>query len=237
MTSNEASIPGVLANRLAAELPAQGAFGWNRVKWGPVVHDVPDAEDALRTLPDRLDRTVVRDVVQGNLTTDRALGALVPVLIWGGPGGFGPFRARKILTGVNTRANIDAVVDDTIRDRLIKGAEAVRRSGPAEGFRVMNNEGKVKHLGGSFFTKWLAFTSMGGAIDGAEVAPILDKRVRDWIAKHTSGPGQIDLSTNSTRDYIRYLELLDSWGKPYERTRTQVELAIFDLTRDRPSEV
>lgn len=101
----------------------------------------------------------------------------------------------------------------------------------------MNNEGKIKHLGGAFFTKWLAFSSMTGMVDGPEVAPILDKRVRDWIADHTTEYGGVSLSTTSSRDYNRYLDLLESWGAPFGRTRAQIELAIFELTRDRPAEV
>ncbi|USQ79698.1 hypothetical protein NF556_19250 [Ornithinimicrobium faecis] len=230
-------IPDVLASRLAQELPAQKSFSWNRAKWVPQVRDVPDAETVLKDLPERLDREIVRDVVQANRSRDRVLGALVPVLIWGGPGGYGPFRARSILTGVRTRANIDAAVDDSIRDKLLAGAERVRESGAAEAFQFMNNEGKVKYLGGAFFTKWLAFSSMVRSVDGPQVAPILDKRVRDWIADNTSVGGErVSLSTTSSRDYQRYLELIDAWGRPSGRTRSQVELAIFDLTRDRPAE-
>lgn len=228
--------PEVLATRLSEVMPAQGSFLWNRDKWMPVVQDAPDAEVVLQTLPERLDRQTVRDVVQKNLSLDRVLGALVPVLIWGGPGGYGPFRARTILTGVRTRENAVAAIDDTVRGRLLAGATRVRESGAAEAFRFMNNEGKIKYLGGAFFSKWLAFSSMVGSIDGPEVAPILDKRVRDWIADHTTADGRVELSTTSSHDYRRYLSLLDAWGAPYGRTRAQVELAIFELTRDRPAE-
>ncbi|WP_369699729.1 hypothetical protein [Nesterenkonia sp. Act20] len=150
-------IPDVLATRLSEDLPAQAAFPWNRAKWEAEIHDVSDAGSVLRTLPDRLDRETVRGAVQANLSRDRVLGAFVPVLIWGGPGGYGPFRARRILTGVATRGNTSAVVDDSIRDRLLSGAERARQAGAAEGFRFMNNEGKINYLGGAFFTKWLAF--------------------------------------------------------------------------------
>ncbi|WP_218221868.1 hypothetical protein [Nesterenkonia sp. Act20] len=78
---------------------------------------------------------------------------------------------------------------------------------------------------------------MTSAVDGPEVAPILDKRVRDWIANHTADDDHVSLSTTSSHDYLRYLELLDAWGSPLGRTRAQVELAIFELTRDRPVEV
>ena len=76
---------------------------------------------------------------------------------------------------------------------------------------------------------------MSNSIDGKNVAPILDKRVRDWIFQNTKGTDQISLRTTSTTHYQRYLNLLDAWGEPYGRSRAQVELAIFDLTRDRPA--
>lgn len=234
--TTEPQLPGVLATRLAEKIPPQRAFAWNRDKWRPVVRGATDAETVLETLPDELDRQVVRDVVQANLSLDRVLGAFVPVLIWGGPGGFGPFRARSILTGVRTRANADAPVDEAIRERLLEGSKRIRKPGAAEAFQFMNNDGKIKYLGGAFFSKWLSFSSMVGTVDGDEVAPILDKRVRDWISHHTSDGERVNLNPRSTRDYLRYLELLDAWGAPSERTKAQVELAIFELTRDRPAD-
>lgn len=226
--------PASLVARLAEPVPIQRGFAWNRASWLPVVRDVPDAVEALELLPDLLDRATVREVVQDNLAPSRILAAFIPVLIWGGPGGYGPFRARSILTGVRRRGNVNAPLAPEVRGRLHAGAVAVQESGAAEAFRLMNNEGKVKYLGGAFFTKWIAFNSMVDSIDGAEVAPILDKRVRDWIETNTAADGPVSLSTQSSHDYARYLRVLDSWGTPLGRTRAQVELAIFELTRDRP---
>lgn len=233
MTTVESAIPAALATRLSAEQSAQKAFSWNRVKWESIVSDIPDAANVLQSLPAELDRDIVRDAVQGNLVRERVLGALTPVLIWGGPGGYGPYRARRILTAGTNIAGGAAETD--IRERLIKAGEIVQGGNPVEAFRFMNNDGKIKHLGPAFFTKWLAFSSMSDSIDGKNVAPILDKRVRDWIFQNTKGTDQINLRTTSTAHYQRYLDLLDAWGGPYGHSRAQVELAIFDLTRDRPA--
>ncbi|UPO76399.1 hypothetical protein [Arthrobacter sp. Helios] len=234
MSTVETGIPAVLATRLSAEQAHQKAFLWNRAKWEPLVSDIPDAAAALKDLPNELDRDAVRGAVQGNLVRERVLGALVPVLIWGGPGRYGPYRARRILTaGTNTAGG---AVETDIREQLIKAGDIVRdENAAAEAFRFMNNEGRIKFLGPAFFTKWLAFSSMTDSVDGKNVAPILDKRVRDWIFQNTRGTDQINLRTTSTAHYQRYLDLLDAWGGPYGRTRAQVELAIFDLTRDRPA--
>ena len=233
MTIIESGVPDTLADRLSEEQQPQKSFPWNRERWQSVVADIPDAREVLSGLPDELDRNTVRQVVQSNLVPERVLGALVSVLIWGGPGGYGPYRARRILT--NGTGNAGGAAEDAVRERLLEASEMVRDDA-AEAFRYLNNEGKIKFLGPAFFTKWLAFSSMSEAVDGGNVAPILDKRVRDWIAHNTKGDARISLRTTSTQDYRRYLDLLDAWGAPSGRTRAQVELAIFDLTRDRPAD-
>lgn len=235
MTASD-SVPHSLALRLAEDLPEQKGFGWNKEKWATVVHDVPDAKRILDVLPPLLDREAVRSVVQENLGREKILGAFVPVLIWGGPGGYGPFRARSILTGDRSRTNWDAPVDGCIRDRLVQGSNIVRERGAIDAFYFMNNDGHVKYLGGAFFTKWLAFSSMTESVEGEDVAPIFDKRVRDWIARNVEPKVRTGLRTDRTQGYSAYLSLLDQWRAPFNRTRTQVELAIFDLTRDRPLE-
>ncbi|ALG28208.1 hypothetical protein AOZ07_03805 [Glutamicibacter halophytocola] len=58
-----------------------------------VVHDLPEAAETLLSLPAELDRVIIRKTVLDNLQSGRALAAFVPVVIWGGPGGYEPFRA------------------------------------------------------------------------------------------------------------------------------------------------
>ena len=180
----------------------------------------------------------MRSTVQYQLALGHGIAAFIPVMVWGGPGGYGPFRARSILTGHRSRANWTLPIDPTVGQRLLEGARVLRQGGPVEAFRLLNNSGHIKYLGGAFFTKWISFASARTRIDAEEVAPILDKRVRDWIYKHTRATIPVDLSTTSTDDYTTYLSLLDAWrqGDGWTRTRAQVELAIFDLTRDRPDE-
>lgn len=226
-------VPEPLATRLASPLTSQQGFTWDRKKWATVAHDLPAAGAILNDLPDSVDREATREIVQANLVPGRVLGAFIAVYLWGGPGGYGPHRARGVLTGVRTRGNIDAPVDGSVEDRLLAGADRVRGAGAAEAFRLMNNEGRVKNLGGAFFTKWLSFASMVDSTDGDEVAPILDAQVCRWIAANTSGDMQVRLSPSSTQSYCRYLDLLDAWGAPFGRSRAQVELAIFESTGSR----
>ena len=226
--------PRELAIRLAESPTRQSGFAWNRDKWAKIVHDISDAREAVGTLPAELNREVVRGVVQENLVRDKVFGAFVPVMIWGGPGGYGPFRTRSILTADRSRSNSDLPVVDSIRDHLIRSAEIVRSAGATEAFRYLNNEGHIKYLGGAFFTKWISFSSMVKSTDDEDVAPILDKRVRDWMVANVPAKELVGFRTDRTKGYELYLSLLDQWGAPFGRTRSQVELAIFELTRDRP---
>lgn len=173
--------------------------------------------------------------MQGQLALGRGIAALVPVMIWGGPGGYGPFRTRAILTANRTRGNWKLPIEPMVECRLLEGARVAREEGPVDAFRLMNNSGHIKYLGAAFFTKWISFASAQGNVYGDEGAPILDKRVRDWIDLNTRDTARVNLSTTSTNDYAEYLALLDVWriGDDWSRTRVQVELAIFDLTRDR----
>lgn len=76
---------------------------------------------------------------------------------------------------------------------------------------------------------------MAESIDDERVAPILDKRVSDWIVANVPADELVEFRVDRTKGYELYLSLLDGWGTPFGRTRSQVELAIFELTRDRPS--
>ncbi|WFP16706.1 hypothetical protein [Citricoccus muralis] len=230
------SIPKILAQRLSEEIQPQRAFGWKKEPWLKIVSDAPEVVATLNDFPDKLDREVVRKVVQEKLAQEQVLAAFIPVLIWGGPGGYGPFRARSILTGVGTSANSQASINPAVAEKLRNAADIVRQPDHVAAYSYMSNDGRVKHLGGAFFTKWLSFASMTSSIDGPDVAPILDKRVSDWIFEQTSGEVTIGKKIRSTPDYRTYLELLDSWGGDHNRTRAQVELAIFELTRDRPAD-
>ncbi|MCQ9386418.1 8-oxoguanine DNA glycosylase OGG fold protein [Brevibacterium moorei] len=229
---NLPTLPEALRLQLEA-VPTQGKFEWKRKPWLEAVHDVPDAHRVVSELPDLVDRQIIRDVVQTNLSHDHVLGGFVAMRIWGsGADNRGPSRARSCLTGIVSRDNKSAPVDETVRDKLLKAAEIVQTGDAEAGFYYMKNDGWIRNLGGAFFTKWLSFSSMTGAIDGPEVAPILDARVCGWIAENTAGEQQIRLTTDRTKAYRKYLELLDAWGSQSDpvRTRAQVELAIFNLT-------
>lgn len=125
----------------------------------------------------------------------------------------------------------DAPVRGDVADLLRTAADTVRVQGPVEGFRYMNNAGRIKYLAGAFFTKWLYFASARANADDPCAAPILDKQVHDWLEREAC----ISFNIHRTPDYERYLDTLKDWGADYDRTPVQVEKAIFDLRPgDRP---
>lgn len=228
------NVPTVLAAKLAGPPVKQEKFPWSIDKWRPILADVPEALETLAELEPELGREEVRRVVQSELAAGRLYGAFVPAMIWGGPGGYGPARTRSILTGHRSRANAnDHDVDPSVPERLVAGATTARDVGLVEAYRLMNNNGRIKYLRGPFFTKWLYFTTAVNSIDEEGAAPILDKRVRDWIAAATDGA--VELSPYTTSDYSKYLDVLDAWGRAGDspRTRVQVEVAIFQLSRSK----
>lgn len=82
----------------------------------------------------------------------------------------------------------------------------MRDQGPVDGFRYLNNAGRIN--GAAFFTKWLYFASALTNADDPCAAPILDKQVSDWLEREAS----ISLKIHRTPDYKRYLDILKDWG-------------------------
>lgn len=196
------------------------------------MHDRPEVLATLEQLPDRVDRQMIRDVVMSELGSGRVLSAFVPAMVWGWgtTSGRGALRTRWILTEIGDRSQPPAPlpVVASVGERLVAGAQAAREAGPEEAYRLMNNEGAIKHFGRSYFTKWLYFASALNGPDDAAAAPILDDKITGWLGRET------ELSLDrSTASYAQYVELLACWGEPYGRTRVQVENAIFKLATGR----
>jgi len=222
-------VPSQLAELLAAPPVPQRAFVWRRSAWLHAMHDLPNVQRVLEELPDAVDRNQVRQVVNTQLENGGVFQAFVSAMVWGyGDKGYGPIRVRWVLTGVKAGAR-DAPVRQDVADRLKAAADTVRICGPVEGFRYLNNEGHIKHLGGAFFTKWLYFVSAVRSADDPDAAPILDQQVKAWLGTHAATTIDID----RTSDYQSYLAILTNWGDQYGRTPVQVEKAIFGLATGR----
>lgn len=221
--------PQELAAVLSESPRPQGAFPWKPDGWLSQMHDLPEVQHMLGGLPDKVDRTHIRETVLAELVAGRVLAAFVSAMVWGyGDIGYGPTRVRWVLTGVNVDAR-DAPVRNDVAGLLGTAADVVRGDGAVEGFRYMSNAGRIKHLGSAFFTKWLYFSSAISDPDDPNAAPILDKQVHDWLEKRAG----ITLDISRTAEYQRYLDVITSWGDRFGRTPVQVEKAIFGLATGR----
>lgn len=225
-------IPPALAGLLQDEPTPQESFPWIRQPWVDQMHDQPEVLAILEQLPDRIDRPMIRDVVMSELGSGRVLSAFVPAMVWGWgtASGRGALRTRWILTEVSDRSQPAAPlpVVASVSERLEASARAVREAGPEEAYRLMYNEGAIKHFGRSYFTKWLYFASALEGPDDPAAAPILDDKITAWLGKEAEL-----LFDKSTASYAQYLELLACWGEPHGQTRVQVEKAIFKLATGR----
>lgn len=229
MSSN---VPLVLDGPLREEPVAQKSFPWHRDAWREQMHDLPDVLDTLEQLPDRVDRQSTRDVVLSELAQGRVLPAFVPAMIWGwGTTGMGPVRTRWVLTQIvdRTAPATNLPIYAPVIDRLEAGSRVVREDEPLSAFTLMNNGGRIKHLGPSYFTKWLYFSSALNGPDDAAAAPILDKQIVSWLYEYAG----ISLNANKSASYAQYLELLADWGARCERSPVQVEKSIFKLATGR----
>ncbi|MFE5339955.1 hypothetical protein ACFQ80_07020 [Isoptericola sp. NPDC056578] len=222
-------LPHDLAQALgdgAVRPQGQEGMKWNRERWASRLRGVPDVGPFLDQVPSTVDRAATNRLVLDTYDDGRDDLAFVAAMIWGyGPSGYGPYRTSRVLSGDG-----QAAPDPEVRGKLRDGAAAARRDGALAGFYALNNRpGRIRFLGPAFFTKWLYFTTATGGPDDRDAAPILDLRVQRWIARQTG----LSLRLDRTRDYARYLELLDAWGRLPGGTlsRATVERSIFSLTR------
>lgn len=222
-------IPAVLADALNCEARPQSPFPWTKQPWLDQMHDLPDVLSLLDRLPERVSRQSTLGAVSAELSAGRVLPAFIAVMVWGWgtTAGMGALRTRWILTQTKAKSTDAASepVDPSVAKRLEAGASSVRADGALEAFRLMNNEGRILHLRSSYLTKWLYFTSAVEGTEDLNAAPIFDDRIVGWL----ENPAGVLLEKNSTDSYGAYLDLLTSWGRPYGRTRAQVETEIFRL--------
>ncbi|MFJ4229189.1 hypothetical protein ACIPYV_16630 [Paenarthrobacter nicotinovorans] len=227
--THDIPVPHVLAALLGKEPQPQRTFPWRPEPWLELMHDLPQVVAVLQRMPERVDRASTRQLVLEEFEAGRTLAAFAGAMVWGyGTTGYGPVRTRWVLTGTKTSPRTSPVLFD-VAQRLATGATTVRREGPLEAFRCMGTEGRIKHLGSAFFTKWLYFVSATDSPDDATAAPILDKQVADWLYTHAG----TNLRVNRTDSYGQYLQLLTGWGSQYDRSAVQVEKAIFGLATGR----
>jgi hypothetical protein len=198
----------------AGSSPQRGA-NWPRPRW---IAAFPEHRSVLNRLPAPLDRDAVRTVARSAVDgPGRAQEAFVVSLTWGfGSVGYGPHRARKILT-TTPRAT----------ESLHQVAITLAEEGPVAAYDRLSGDCRLKFFGPAFGTKYLAFCQPAGQ---PVVALIHDELVSSWLAKH----GRPDLVSTgwSTGTYEAYLEQMHEWAANLGCGPETVEYMIFQATAD-----
>lgn len=219
--------PAPLAALLVEPHVPQQAFAWPRDRWIRWFDGHDGVREVLQDLEDRIDRRRGVELIQRLLAQDDAASAFVVAMVWGhGWSGYGPYRTAAVLTA-NRRPRGHSL-DREVVARLEESARLAREEGGVSAFRYLSNEGHIAGLGSAFFTKWLYFTSAADGHNSSSAAPVLDRLVLDWLRS----AADVRLRPGRTSDYGRYVDLLQSWGKPHDRNAVQVEETIFRLIRD-----
>lgn len=225
MTEEIPSPPPELVRLMEGLFAPQRAFPFRRDKWLETMQQISGADDAINALPDLVDRTIIKETVR-NLEEHNIVGAFIVAMIWGhGLSNYGPYRTLRVLTNdFTTGGELSAEVETKIR----QSCTISREQGSVEGFRYLANEGKIRELGSSFFTKWLYYATATGPQGEIGAAPILDELIIEWFKNEVDE----QLRYGRTWSYERYIEIVTHWGKPYNLSAVDIEERIFRLIRE-----
>lgn len=234
MTSAIPVVPPELQAILESPHVPQKGMDFNPAKWRKSVGDLAGVTLDFEALSNPISRADLCGFVDAQLNARKVTDAFVAVMIWGyGKSARGRSRTRLILTGGERDGKQRNAVDDSVVARLTESARLARadvsfEDAARDAYFFLNNrdEGGIKQLGPSFFTKWLYATSSRGDCDNPQAAPILDRVVRRWMNSQANA----NLRRGKTDDYVRYTELLKAWGGDL-RTPAQTEQAIFEFAR------
>lgn len=220
------TMPPALRESLQRELPPQRGFTYDRSAWLRWTSDLPSVEQTIKALPDAIDRALVAGTVDDLVEQGDVVPAFIVAMMWGhGKSNYGPSRTAKILAGSESEGDVRT---GPSAGKLTESVRLARGQGPVEGFRYLNNTGHIKGLGPAFFTKWLYFVTARGQARSKGAAPVLDALIIRWLKEKAD----TRLRYGKTPDYQRYIELLEAWGKPHDRTPVEVEEGIFRLIRN-----
>jgi hypothetical protein len=193
--------------------PTQPATRWPRQRW---VTSFPADSEALRAVPDLLDRQSVRRSCAGAAAgADAARDAFLVVMAsgYGSQVGYGPWRTRRILTHIPDAA-----------DRLLAVTRTLAEDDAPSAYRRLARGGDCTlfWLGPAFGTKYLYFCQPSGQ---ETTALILDALVSAWIERETGL--KLNSVSWSVPTYGTYLEHMHRWAPAVGCRPDELEYCIF----------
>lgn len=189
--------------------PAQAAAAWQRDRW---LAAMPAQARLLGTLPDLLDRSIVRRLVLEKPSTASGMfEAMIIVYAWGW---------STTPVGVTRARNSVGAGPELVGSALLAARDAIRSGDRLDGYAALAGPHRVAGLGPSFGSKFLYFVS-----PQERRALILDQLVADWLAREAA------LSLNPTRWSIRtygtYLTTMRRWSARVGIPDHQLEEVLF----------
>lgn len=185
---------------------------WSRAGWE---RWFPEHAEYLSSLPQPISRAdVTARCVAAPEGPDQATQAFIAAMIWGyGPVGYGGFRTKRVLT-----ENHDA------GETLTTLAKIARDEGGPSAFAwLARREHRLRYLGVAFATKYLFFCAASG--DGPP-ALVLDRLVRDWIARTLDWPLSLEWEID---DYREYVTRMSAWAVALNLEPGNLEMLVFQL--------
>jgi Putative 8-oxoguanine DNA glycosylase OGG-like protein len=189
--------------------PPQAAAVWQRERW---IAAIPDQARLLEALPDRLDRSTVRQLALEKPWTPRGMfEAMIIVYTWGW---------STTPVGVSRSDSALRAGEERLGSALVAARNAMRTGGPRNGYAALRGPNRVAGLGPSFGSKFLYFVSPED-----QRALILDQLVAKWLGREAS------LSLNATwwsiRTFDAYMSTMTRWSARLRIPGHQLEEILF----------
>jgi hypothetical protein len=193
----------------ARDRPVQAAVPWQRERWLAVM---PRQARVLDALPDRLDRSTVRELVlEKPPTASGMFDAMLIVYAWGWS--MTPVGVTRALTAIGAGIR-------PLGSALLAARDAVRNGDPLAGYAALAGPHRVAGLGPSFGSKFLYFVS-----PERRRALMLDQLLAAWLDREAAL--SLKVGRWSVRTYTTYLTTMDRWSARLGIPDHQLEEILF----------
>lgn len=185
---------------------------WSPDRWQ---RRFPEHADYLAELPQPISRIdVVGFCLVASEGPEQATKAFIAAMIWGyGPVGYGGYRTKRVLTENDGAGETLATVAGIARDQ----------GGPAAFEWLARRQNRLRYLGVAFATKYLFFCAENGH---GQPALVLDRLVRDWMAKTLDWPLNLEWDVE---DYRKYVDRMSAWAVGLDIEPGDLEMLVFQL--------
>jgi hypothetical protein len=203
--------------RAVQQWKAAGAHQQPPSRWSPDRWQsrFPEYAEYLAELPQPISRVdVIARCLAASEGPEQATKAFIAAMIWGyGPVGYGGYRTKRVLTENEGAGETLATVAGIAGDQ----------GGPAAFEWLARRQNRLRYLGVAFATKYLFFCAADGH---APPALVLDRLVRDWMAK------TLDWRLNlewDVEDYREYVDKMSAWAAGLDIEPGDLEMLVFQL--------